>query len=190
MHPVAPKNLGSPRVKAIHSLRTRPFARVRGLTLVELMIALTILAIGTLALLAAMGQSLPLSTQSNEIEIADTDAQQILEAILGTAWNQMDIDFPHSSPPGGTPLTITSGGDRGVDIDGDGALDAENDLIYQLLNEDMWAEYEPSDPDGSGPTGDEGKIENPVQITVTVRWETLNQQDLFLTRSVVTIRDK
>jgi len=160
-----------------------PFPRrssLQGLSLLEVMFAMAILAFGMLALMVGMTRANELNGFNKRVTIAEQDLQRLTEALVAAPWPPAENGFPNTSA--GAPSSITSGGSRGLDLDGDGALGA-GDLLLTLPQELMWVEYFPLAE--SGPMGAAGDTGSPLQVQLFVRWTEPDGQSL--TRSVITV---
>src|SRR5918997_2037747 len=88
-------------------MRARPFADERGMSLIEVMAAAFVLAIGVLATLTVILGSRDLTTTSEKLEAATHVAEKELEALQSLAWNaQAHTANPASGP---APYTVNSG---------------------------------------------------------------------------------
>jgi len=71
-----------------------------GFTLLEVVLAFTVLAVGMMALYAPMSRGMILSETNKQIKVALFDAQGIVEQIAGTPFDQiMDPDYPTFNSP-------------------------------------------------------------------------------------------
>src|SRR5919106_6981137 len=79
----------------------------RGMSIVEVMVAALVLAIGVLATMNVVLGSRDLTTTSEKLEAASHVAEKELEALQSRAWTaQAHTSNPASGPP---PYTVTSG---------------------------------------------------------------------------------
>jgi prepilin-type N-terminal cleavage/methylation domain-containing protein len=67
----------------------------KGFTLVELMVAVAVLAIGILALLASMSYAVRLSRTTREINAANFTLVSVMEDIAGTPFDDIPEQFPN-----------------------------------------------------------------------------------------------
>src|ERR687895_814623 len=86
-------------------MRARPFADERGMSLIEVMAAAFVLAIGVLATLTVILGSRYLTTTSEKLEAATHVAEKELEAMASLTWDaQAHPSTPASGP---APYTVT-----------------------------------------------------------------------------------
>src|ERR687894_1265976 len=79
----------------------------RGMSIVEVMVAALVLAVGVLATMNVVLGSRDLTTTSEKLEAASHVAEKELEALQSLAWNaQAHISNPASGP---APYTVNSG---------------------------------------------------------------------------------
>ena len=69
---------------------------LKGLTLIELTIAVTVLAIGIAGIITVFHVGLSMSATANEITIAGIEAQLQMESLVGRPWIGSDTDLPLS----------------------------------------------------------------------------------------------
>jgi len=71
-----------------------------GFTLIEVILALTILSVGMLTLYITLSRALLLTETNKQIKIALFQAQSIVEEIIGVPFDQiMDPDYPNAATP-------------------------------------------------------------------------------------------
>ena len=104
------------RLESVRRLRSR-LAAEGGFTLVELMVAMAILAVGVMATIGVMDRSRQLGDRSEARETIAVQAERELERITALAFNRIG----HRTVPGagtaGTPQAKVSGGQYQFDQD-------------------------------------------------------------------------
>lgn len=170
--------------KGLHGLESFPAqdgsARriVRGFTLIELIMALTVIAAALAGLVAMYGVSLEIANESRQKTLAAEVASSQLSAILAAPrtfiWNYADSDenliFPilsaDNDPKSGNPAAPPD-----IKLI-NRTVHARNELLYRKFRWKAWGRL-PS-PDSQA-----------YEVTVNVQWETRGKnQSLALTSSV------
>lgn len=155
----------------------------RGLTLVEVLISISLLTLGGVALAVAMSSTSRVNDLAGEMNVAQQDLERMTQVLMATPWPPWDNGFPNNAGPPDTAV-VTVGALRGVDVTVpyNGALNA-NDLLLTLRDEEIWVQYQPIT--AAGVTGAVGDAGNPIQVTVTVQWT--SGQGTTMRRSLVTV---
>lgn len=125
-----------------------------GMSLIELITAIAIFAMGSVAALAAVSFLTQAKNVTDNVTIATEDGQAIIERIKQAPFTQVTTMFPNG---GAVSEDLNRNGtlDAGEDTNANGALDAN--AFNHLESERVVVTYA-------------NTAANPLQITVTVSW--------------------
>ena len=87
--------------------KTRPTTRQGGFTILEVMIAISILAIGLLAVFSTQTTSIRANTNANRLTEGMTLAQDKMEELLALSYDDVNTDGSPVSDPGGYTISWT-----------------------------------------------------------------------------------
>jgi prepilin-type N-terminal cleavage/methylation domain-containing protein len=87
--------------------KTRPTTRHGGFTILEVMIAISILAIGLLAVFSTQSRSMRANNNANRLTEGMTLAQDKMEELLALSYDDLDATGSPVYPPGGYKVEWT-----------------------------------------------------------------------------------
>ena len=142
-----------------------------GFTMIELLIAFTIIFMGTLLTVYTLVMCANLTERTKENNIASYKLETVLEQLMSTPYSHIDSEFP-----AGVPLDLSA------------MLDSESANDLELNDEQIVVTYQDMDGNVLAEVGDN----NPVRIICTITWIRASKTDdpEIRTMSYETIRAK